>query len=317
MDHSPCRYAPGRPFPPYIFTPGGKHPHPEKNGGYHGDQKPGLTAPLDSTNQATHPDYLYSLDLFNHHYYWEAHVWLEALWNELGRKGDAADFLKALIKLCAARIKEEGNNHLSRARELLGKLPPNFLGLDVVSLLNTLEEGVCPRLLRIEEESLSLGGGCFWGVQHALSFLPGVLQTTCGYQGGHLATPSYEQVCRGDSGHAEVVLTRFIPSVLPPERLLEAFLIIHDPTEKDRQGPDVGSQYRSAVFCQNERQLARVIRFLEEAAPRFPRPLATQSGVNTEFYPAEEYHQDYLAKTPGGYCHIPSGVFRRIQQGNF
>ena len=322
--NTPPRYVPLRSFPPYRFLPvRGGHPHPEKEGGYSFNGKHALSAPLKRDTLAVHPDYLHSLDLFNHRYHWEAHVRLEALWNGLGRKGDAADFLKALIKICAAWVKKEtGNpqaagNHLARALELSQNLPALFLGMDIPSLRNALAGGTCPDALRIQEESLSLGGGCFWGVEGALSLLTGVLQTTCGYQGGHTDTPSYERVCQGDTGHAEVVLVRFAPPVLPLERLLKAFLFIHDPTQHNRQGADVGSQYRSAVFCQSQGQLSRVRKFLEGAAGGYPRPLETQTTVDTRFAPAEEGHQMYLSKNPGGYCHISPGVFRRIREGQF
>ena len=322
MGHN-LRYAPHRSFPPWIFIPGGAHPHPEKEGGYSCHKKTALSQPLCPDKLHVHPDYLYALDLFNHRYGWEAHVWLELLWNELGRRGNTADFLKALIKICAAQVKEEMNSpqearaHLARALELLQNIPKIDPGLDITPIKNILATGNSPFPLRLREQSLSLGGGCFWGVQHALSLLPGVLKTVCGYQGGHPSTPSYKQVCKGDTGHAEVVHILFVPSILPLERLLQAFMIIHDPTQKDRQGADVGSQYRSSIFCQNPEQLLEVQQFLERTSPLHIRPLATETTVNSQFYPAEEYHQDYLNKTPGGYCHIPTDIFDRIRRGQF
>ena len=314
------RYAPERPFPPYVFTPGGPHPHPEKPGGYlHGKSKDTVT----SASLAAHPHYLYALDLFNHHYPWEGHVWLEALWHQVGRKGQMADFFKALIKLCAANVKEAMNapkpaaGHRSRALELLQESPPVCLGLDTVALKSLLERGQSPSRLLLQEESISLGAGCFWGVEHALALLPGVLQTTCGYMGGEGENPSYEQVCRGNTGHAEVVQVRFVPSIIPLEQLLAAFWLIHDPTEKNRQGPDVGSQYRSAIFCQNQQQLERSQESLKQESSRHQRPVVTEISVETRFYPAEEYHQQYLANTPGGYCHISPELFDRIRKGLF
>ena len=319
----PPRYTPRRPFPPLRFIPG-RHPHPEKKGGYSYGHKNGLSEPLSLDSMGAHPDYLYALDLFNHHYFWEAHVWLEALWNELGRRGDAPDFLKALIKICAAKVKEEMkapkefHAHLARALELLKNIPPFYFGLDVTLVKNTLATKTFNSPLRLPEETLSLGGGCFWGVQHALSLLPGVLKATSGYQGGDKTSPSYEEVCQGHTGHIEVVCVQFVPSLLSLERLLQAFLLMHDPTQHNRQGPDVGSQYQSAIFCQNKNQLLQIQKFLKQASPRYTLPLATKVGINTWFYPAEEYHQDYLNKHPGGYCHISiDDVFERIRQGTF
>ena len=314
------RYVPNRPFPPYVFTPGGPHPHPEKPGGYlHGKDKETIDAPL-----TAHPHYLYALDLFNHGYPWEGHVWLEALWHQVGRKGEMADFFKALIKLCAAKVKEAMNSpkpaagHLARALELLQPAPPVCLGLDTLALKSQLERGESPSRLLLQEETISLGAGCFWGVEHAFSLLPGVLQTTCGYEGGEEgAPPSYEQVCRGNTGHAEVVQVRFVPSIIPLPRLLAAFWLIHDPTEKNRQGPDIGSQYRSAIFCQSQEQSQQARESLQRESGNHQRPLATEIAVGTHFYPAEEYHQQYLAKTPGGYCHISLDIFERIKNGLF
>ena len=316
------RYAPHRPFPPWRFLPGGPHPHPEKEGGYAHGGKPGLSAPFSREEMQTHPDYLYSLDLYNHRYCWEGHVWLEALWNQLGRRGETADFLKALIKICAAGVKEEmgapevARGHLARALELARDVPEFYLGLDAASIKRTLAEGTLPTTLLLREEVISLAGGCFWGVQRAMALLPGVLETTCGYQGGGPQAPSYRQVCGGDTGHAEVVRVRFAPSLLPRERLLKAFFLIHDPTQVDRQGPDVGSQYRSAIFCQNREQWEEVRRFLEQISSRHPRPLATETAVDALFYPAEECHQNYLDRTPGGYCHISTDILERIRQGH-
>ena len=110
---------------------------------------------------------------------------------------------------------------------------------------------------------------------------------------------------------------RFIPSILPLSGLLRAFWLIHDPTEKNRQGPDIGSQYRSAIFCENQQQRDQALESLREESPRHSRPLATEIAINTRFYPAEDHHQNYLNKTPGGYCHIDPEVFQRIRQGRF
>jgi methionine-S-sulfoxide reductase len=156
-----------------------------------------------------------------------------------------------------------------------------------------------------------LAGGCFWGVEELLRQLPGVTNTIVGYTGGSLKNPVYEDVHTGSTNHAESVRVEFDPSVLSYERLLLYFFSIHDPTTKNRQGNDVGTQYRSAIFVLDaeqrrtaEQAIARV-----NASGDWKAPLTTEIIDATEFYPAEEYHQDYLQKNPGGYtCHYPRQV---------
>lgn len=144
-------------------------------------------------------------------------------------------------------------------------------------------------------EKASFGAGCFWGVQEKFQSLKGVKATQVGYQGGTTVNPSYEDVCTDLTGHAEVVLVTFDPKVISFEKLLELFWKIHDPTSEDRQGYDVGSQYRSVIFCTTPEQL-------KEAHESKLRQEKKQPGIVTEilmapaFYPAEEYHQCYLQK---------------------
>jgi peptide methionine sulfoxide reductase msrA/msrB len=149
-------------------------------------------------------------------------------------------------------------------------------------------------------------GGCFWGVEYAFSLLPGVVDATSGYQNGRSERPTYREVCSGETGHAETVQVRFDPARVSYEQLVRFFFAIHDPTTLDRQGPDVGSQYRSAIFFVDEgqRQVAeRVMRELA-ASDRFARrPIVTALEPAGPFWPAEEYHQDYVAKT-GRACHL-------------
>lgn len=156
-----------------------------------------------------------------------------------------------------------------------------------------------------------LAGGCFWGMEELLRKLPGVLNTSVGYTGGVSKDPAYEDVRTGTTNHAETVRVEFDPSVLPYERLLAYFFSIHDPTTKNRQGNDVGTQYRSAIFVLDaeQRQAAEKVIARVTASGDWKAPLTTQVVDATEFYPAEEYHQDYLQKNPGGYtCHYPRRV---------
>ena len=152
-----------------------------------------------------------------------------------------------------------------------------------------------------------LAGGCFWGVEDILRDVPGVIDTEVGYTGGHLENPRSQDLHYGDSGHAESVRVTFDPSVISFEELLERwFFRLHDPTTLNRQGNDRGTEYRSAIFPQTDEQRAiaeRVIARLE-ASGRWKRPVTTSIEPASTWYSAEDYHQDYLRKHPGGYsCH--------------
>lgn len=140
--------------------------------------------------------------------------------------------------------------------------------------------------------------GCFWGVQAAFDAVPGVWSTRVGYTGGSAVNPSYEQVCRGNTGHAEAVEIAYDPEQISYDELLDVFFSIHNPTTRDRQGPDIGHQYRSAVFYLNAGQKeAAVAKILElNRSGKFPTPIVTEIVPAKTFYPAEDYHQDYLKK---------------------
>lgn len=140
--------------------------------------------------------------------------------------------------------------------------------------------------------------GCFWGVQTTFDAVPGVWSTRVGYTGGSAVNPSYEQVCRGNTGHAEAVEIAYDPEQISYDELLDIFFSIHNPTTRDRQGPDIGHQYRSAVFYLNAGQKeAAVAKILElNRSGKFPAPIVTEIVPAKTFYPAEDYHQDYLKK---------------------
>jgi methionine-S-sulfoxide reductase len=159
-------------------------------------------------------------------------------------------------------------------------------------------------------EIVVLSGGCFWGVEELLRKVPGVLDTEVGYCGGRTAHPTYETVKRGDTGHAEAIEITYDPKTLSYDRLLELFFRLHDPTTLNRQGNDAGTQYRSAIFVrgEDERRTAQEAIARENQSGRWPRPLTTTIEDLKTFYPAEDYHQDYLQKHPGGYtCHYWRG----------
>ncbi len=155
-------------------------------------------------------------------------------------------------------------------------------------------------------EKIIFAAGCFWGVQAYIKKVKGVLNTTVGYCGGHTENPSYEQVCTGKTGHAESVLIEFDNEIVSLGELLEHFWKIHDPTSLNRQGADVGTQYRSAIFYFNEGQkkIIEESKKKQDESGKHKFPIVTQIAPATDFYKAEEYHQDYLDKNPNGYCHI-------------
>lgn len=149
-------------------------------------------------------------------------------------------------------------------------------------------------------EQATLGGGCFWCLEAVFLDLKGVLRVQSGYTGGHVAQPTYEQVCGGQTGHAEVVQVDFDPAELSYADLLKVFFAIHDPTTLNRQGADVGTQYRSAIFTHGPEQeeTAKAVIAELEAERLFDAPIVTQVEPLEVFYPAEEYHQDYFARNP-------------------
>ena len=154
-------------------------------------------------------------------------------------------------------------------------------------------------------EVATLAGGCFWCLQPVFQELRGVEGVVVGYSGGHVENPTYKLVCTDTTGHAEAVQVAFDPNVIPFEDLLKVFFTMHDPTTRNRQGEDIGTQYRSVVFYRTPEQKAtveRVIRELE-ATKLWDGPFVTEVVPFVEFYPAEEYHQDYFRKNPtAGYC---------------
>ncbi len=157
-----------------------------------------------------------------------------------------------------------------------------------------------------QREVATLAGGCFWGMEEILRLQPGVLETRVGYTGGTTENPVYEQVKRGNTGHVEAIEVTFDPSALSYEALLGLFFRMHDPTTRNRQGNDLGTQYRSAIFTHSEAQkkVAEEVRSKVDASGRWNRPIVTEIVSVTQFHPAEEYHQKYLVKNAGGYtCH--------------
>lgn len=156
-------------------------------------------------------------------------------------------------------------------------------------------------------KKIVLGGGCFWCLDPIYAQIKGVKQIVVGYAGGSVANPTYEQVCNGRTGHAEVVQITYDENEVSLERLLDVFFQVHDPTTLNRQGADVGTQYRSIILVNYEEEKEVVLRKMEEInkAKIWNSPLVTQVELLKEFFPAEEYHQDYFGKNPyAGYCQV-------------
>lgn len=157
--------------------------------------------------------------------------------------------------------------------------------------------------MKNDTETIVLGGGCFWCTEAVFSMFDGVVKTTVGYAGGSTVNPNYEQVCDGNTGHAEVTMMEYDPKILKLEKILDAFFTMHDPTSLNRQGADVGTQYRSIILYTTEEQKADVLKFIKEAQKRYSKPIVTEVEKLDRFYPAEEYHQKYFEKNPyAGYC---------------
>lgn len=155
-------------------------------------------------------------------------------------------------------------------------------------------------------ETATFGAGCFWGVEETFRQIPGVVDTAVGYLGGHMQNPTYQDVCTDETGHAEVVQVTYDPAKVSYEQLLNVFWESHDPTTLNRQGPDIGKQYRSAIFFHSPEQerTASASKERVQASGRFRRPIVTEITPASTFYRAEEYHQKYLAKRGLSHCHI-------------
>jgi peptide-methionine (S)-S-oxide reductase len=158
----------------------------------------------------------------------------------------------------------------------------------------------------VMQEIATFGAGCFWGVEAAFRRVPGVTDTAVGYSGGHTENPTYKDVCTDETGHAEVVQVTFDPAQVSYKEVLDVFWQVHDPTQLNRQGPDHGTQYRTAIFFHTPEQekIAKESKAAMEKSGKFPRPIATEITPAGKFYRAEEYHQRYLEKRGAASCHF-------------
>lgn len=163
-------------------------------------------------------------------------------------------------------------------------------------------------------EKATFGAGCFWGVEYVFRRVPGVVDVAVGYSGGLVANPTYEQVCYQRTGHAEVTQVTFDIDRISYEQLLDVFWAMHDPTQVDRQGPDIGDQYRSVILTHSEEQAKSAQASLDRAQSRYDKPIVTQIVPLQAFYPAEDYHQAYYEKNGHEpYCHaVPVKELERL-----
>lgn len=158
-------------------------------------------------------------------------------------------------------------------------------------------------------KEIVLAGGCFWGVEEYFSRIPGVSETEVGYANGNTENPTYEQVCSNMTGHAEACLVKYDESMISLDELLAKFWLVIDPTIKDRQGNDVGNQYRTGIYYMDESDIPTIENSIEGEQKKYDKPIVTEIQPLNCFYPAEEYHQRYLKKNPNGYCHIDLSKF--------
>ena len=155
--------------------------------------------------------------------------------------------------------------------------------------------------------TIYLAGGCFWGTQKFLDQFKGVLETETGYANGEKANPTYEEVCN-DSGHVETVKVVYDENVLSLEELLRYYFMTIDPTAVNHQGGDTGIQYRTGIYYEDEAVLPEIGKVIKEEQKKYDKPMAVEVKPLESYYPAEEYHQKYLDRNPGGYCHIPAAL---------
>ena len=160
------------------------------------------------------------------------------------------------------------------------------------------------------KKQIYFAGGCFWGTEAYFAMLKGVTRTECGYANGNTANPTYEEVCRAETGHAETVLVEYDSSVISTEKLLTEFFKTIDPTTKNRQGNDFGTQYRSGIYYIDESDASAIQNYILKKQEEYSKPIVTEILPLQNYYPAEEYHQNYLGKNPGGYCHVDLNLIR-------
>lgn len=161
----------------------------------------------------------------------------------------------------------------------------------------------------MEVKKIYLAGGCFWGTEHFLGLLPGVISTQVGYANSIIPSPTYKDVCSGETNAAETVEVTYDPNLISLAQLLRLFFKSIDPTSINRQGGDHGTQYRTGIYYTDTADIAVIDNEIARLSTQYSKPIAIEVMPLENFYPAEEYHQDYLDKNPGGYCHVDPSLF--------
>ncbi len=162
-------------------------------------------------------------------------------------------------------------------------------------------------------KEIYLAGGCFWGTEKYLSCIQGIVRTDVGYANGNTENPTYQDVCRNNTGHAEAVRVVYDPARIRLEFILSLYYDVINPVSVNRQGNDIGSQYRTGIYYVDEADVPVIEKSLRELQTRYDRPIAIEVGPLRNYYLAEEYHQKYLDKNPGGYCHIGGDMFEKAR----
>ena len=163
-------------------------------------------------------------------------------------------------------------------------------------------------------KTIYLAGGCFWGTEHLMQLVPGVVKTVVGYANSRVANPDYKLVCSGTTGAAETVEVTYNPDEVSLEQLLDLYLKSIDPTSVNRQGGDIGTQYRTGIYYTDAAVAPTINRVIRDLEQEIGQKTAVEVGPLQNFYPAEDYHQDYLVKNPGGYCHVSPGLFNEARK---
>lgn len=167
----------------------------------------------------------------------------------------------------------------------------------------------------LHSQTIYLAGGCFWGTEHFMQMIPGVISAESGYANSNVPNPTYKEVCTGRTGAAETVKVTFDPDSISLAQVLGMYFLTIDPTVLNRQGNDVGTQYRTGIYYTNPADSTVVDDVVASVQRLYPKPLAIETGKLSNFYPAEEYHQEYLEKNPGGYCHVNPSLFAVARRG--
>lgn len=157
-------------------------------------------------------------------------------------------------------------------------------------------------------KEICLAGGCFWGLQAYMDLRNGIVDTVVGYANGNTENPTYQQVCTNTTGYAETVYIKYDENIITLEKILQDFWKVIDPTLQNRQGGDVGTQYRTGIYYTNDEDLTTINKSMDREREKYNKPIVTELENLKNFYPAEEYHQKYLEKNPNGYCHIDLSI---------